>query len=74
MAEIDFADGFDTSEPLAWGLTPIQLGTVAAGAVLAYLALHAPLPRLVAVPLALVAVSAGLTLGLARREGRTLIS
>ena len=74
MAEIDFADGFDTSEPLAWGLTPIQLGTVAAGAVFAYLALQCPLPRLVAVPLALVAASAGLTLGLARREGRTLIS
>lgn len=74
MAEIDFADGFDAPEPLAWGLTPIQLGTVAAGAVLAYLALHSPLPRLVAVPLALLAASAGLTLALARREGRTLIS
>ena len=44
MAEIDFADGFDTPEPLAWGLTPVQLGTVAAGAVLAYLALHSPSP------------------------------
>ena len=74
MAEIDFADGFDTPEPLAWGLTPIQLGTVAAGAVLAYLALHSPLNRLVAVPLAVLAVGAGLTLALARREGRTLIS
>jgi MinD-like ATPase involved in chromosome partitioning or flagellar assembly len=74
VAEIDFADGFDTPEPLAWGLTPIQLGTVAAGAVPAYLALHSPLPRLVAVPLALLAVGAGLTLALARREGRTLIS
>ena len=74
MAEIDFADGFDTPEPLAWGLAPIQLGTVAVGAVLAYLALHSPLPRLVAVPLALLAASSGLTLALARREGRTLIS
>jgi MinD-like ATPase involved in chromosome partitioning or flagellar assembly len=74
VAEIDFADGFDTPEPLAWGLAPIQLGTVAASAVLAYLALHSPLPRLVAVPLALLAASAGLTLALARREGRTLIS
>jgi MinD-like ATPase involved in chromosome partitioning or flagellar assembly len=74
VAKIDFADGFDAPEPLAWGLTPAQLGTVVAGAVLAYLCLHAPLPRIVAVPLALVAASAGLTLALARREGRTLIS
>src|ERR1019366_930992 len=74
VAKIDFADGFDAPEPLAWGLTPAQLGTVVAGAVLAYLCLHAPLPRIVAVPLALVAASAGLTLALARRDGRTLIS
>jgi MinD-like ATPase involved in chromosome partitioning or flagellar assembly len=74
VAEIDFADGFDTPEPLAWGLTPVQLGTVAAGAVLAYLALHSPLPRVVAVPLAVAAASAGLTLALARRDGRALIS
>jgi MinD-like ATPase involved in chromosome partitioning or flagellar assembly len=74
VAKIDFADGFDAPEPLAWGLTPAQLGTVVVGAVLAYLCLHAPLPRIVAVPLALVAASAGLTLALARREGRTLIS
>jgi MinD-like ATPase involved in chromosome partitioning or flagellar assembly len=74
VAKIDFADGFDTPEPLAWGLTPAQLGTVVAGAVLAYLCLHAPLPRIVAVPLALVAASAGLTLALARRDGRALIS
>src|ERR1019366_596250 len=74
VAKIDFADGFDAPEPLAWGLTPAQLGTVVAGAVLAYLCLHAPLPRIVAVPLALVAASAGLNLALARRDGRTLIS
>jgi MinD-like ATPase involved in chromosome partitioning or flagellar assembly len=74
VAKIDFADGFDAPEPLAWGLTPAQLGTVVAGAVIAYLCLHSPLPRLVAVPLALVAAGAGLTLALARREGRTLIS
>ena len=42
VAEIDFADGFDVPEPLAWGLTPGQLGTVLIGAVLAYLAIHSP--------------------------------
>jgi MinD-like ATPase involved in chromosome partitioning or flagellar assembly len=74
VAEIDFPDGFDTPEPLAWGLTPAQLGTSVAGAVLAYLGLHSPLPRIAAVPLAFIAVGAGLTLALARKEGRTLIS
>lgn len=74
MGEIDFPDGFDTPEPLAWGLTPAQLGTVAAGAALAYLALHSSLPRIAAGPLALIAMTAGLTLALARKEGRILIS
>jgi MinD-like ATPase involved in chromosome partitioning or flagellar assembly len=74
VAEIDFADGFDVPEPLAWGLTPAQLGTALVGAVLAYLVLHSPLPRIAAVPLAVIAVATGLTLALARREGRTLIA
>jgi len=74
VGEIDFPDGFDIPEPLAWGLTPAQLATSAAGAVLAYLALHSPLPRIAAIPVALVAVVAGLTLALARTEGRTLVS
>ncbi len=38
MAEFDFADGFDVSEPLAWGLAPAQVGVAAGGLVLAYLA------------------------------------
>ncbi|MGP8161782.1 MAG: hypothetical protein ACLQGJ_11295 [Candidatus Dormibacteria bacterium] len=74
VAEIDFADGFDVPEPLAWGLTPGQLGTVLIGAVLAYLAIHSPLPRIAAVPLAALGVAGGLTLALARREGRPLIA
>ena len=74
VAEIDFADGFDVPEPLAWGLTPGQLGTVLVGAVLAYLAIHSPLPRIAAVPLAVLGVGGGLTLALARREGRPLIA
>ncbi|MGD1032841.1 MAG: hypothetical protein ABR977_00220 [Candidatus Dormibacteria bacterium] len=74
MAEIDFADGFDVPEPLAWGLTPAQLGVAVTGAVLAYLDLRSPLPRVAAVPLAVAAVTAGLAAALARFEGRTLIS
>ena len=73
MAEIDFADGFDVQEPLAWGLTPAQLGAVVSGAMLAYLDLRSPLPRLIAIPLAVVVALAGLTAALARCEGRTLI-
>lgn len=74
MAEIDFADGFDVPEPLAWGLTPAQLGVAVTGAVLAYLDLRSPLPRVAAVLLAVAAVTAGLAAALARYEGRTLIS
>lgn len=74
MAEIDFADGFDVPEPLAWGLTPAQLAVVVTGAVLAYLDLRSPLPRVAAVPLAVVAATAGLTMALARYEGRSLVS
>jgi MinD-like ATPase involved in chromosome partitioning or flagellar assembly len=74
VAEIDFADGFDVPEPLAWGLTPAQLGAILAGAVLAYLALHSPIPRVAAIPLAVMSVGGGLALALVRREGRTLIS
>jgi MinD-like ATPase involved in chromosome partitioning or flagellar assembly len=74
MAEIDFADGFDVQEPLAWGLTPAQLGTVLATAAVAYLVLHASVPRLLAIPSAILLVGAGLALALVRREGRTLIA
>lgn len=74
MAGIDFADGFDVPEPLAWGLTPAQLGTALGGGVLSYLVLHSPLPGAAAVPFAVVAAGAGLTLALIRWEGRPLIA
>jgi len=74
VAEIDFADGFDVPEPLAWGLTPAQLGAAVTGAVAAYLVIRSPIPRVVAVPLAVVAAATGLTLALVQRDGRTLIS
>ena len=44
MAEIEFADGFYVAEPLLWGLTPVQLGTIAAGAAAGYLAFRSPIP------------------------------
>jgi MinD-like ATPase involved in chromosome partitioning or flagellar assembly len=74
VAEIDFADGFDVPEPLAWGLTPAQLGAIVLATVLAYLTLHLPLPAAVAVPVATILASGGLILALARHEGRTLLS
>jgi MinD-like ATPase involved in chromosome partitioning or flagellar assembly len=74
VAEIDFADGFDVPEPLAWGLTPAQLAVVVTGALLAYIDLRSPLPRVAAVPLAVVAAMAGLTAALARYEGRSLVA
>jgi len=70
---VDFADGFDTPEPLAWGLAPIQLGTVA----WCVLATRSPLPFsppvAVAPLLAGSRKSSGATLAPARARGRTLI-
>jgi MinD-like ATPase involved in chromosome partitioning or flagellar assembly len=74
MAEIDFADGFDVSEPFAWGLTPVQMGAAIVGLLLAYLDLCSPLPRLAALALAPLLAGAGLALGLGRHEGRPLIA
>ena len=74
MAEIDFADGFDVSEPLAWGLTPAQMGVAVVGLLLAYLDFCSPLPRLAAMPLAPLLGGTGLALALGHHEGRPLIS
>ncbi len=74
MPEVDFADGFDVSEPLLWGLTPAQLGTVVGGAILAYLALRSPLPVAAGVAIGVAAVGAALAVTLVRVEGRTLLS
>ncbi|MGA8015718.1 MAG: hypothetical protein WCB85_07360, partial [Candidatus Dormiibacterota bacterium] len=74
MPEVDFADGFDVSEPLLWGLTPAQLGTVVGGAILAYLALRSPLPVAAGVAIGTAVVGAALAVTLVRIEGRTLLS
>ncbi|HXZ99892.1 MAG TPA: ParA family protein [Candidatus Binatia bacterium] len=74
MAEVEFADGFDIAEPLLWRLTPGQLGTIAASAAVAYLAVRSPLPLAARAILATVVGGAALTLALVRREGRTLLS
>ncbi len=74
MAEVDFADGFDVSEPLLWGLAAPQVGTLIAGAVLGYLAIRSPLAPVGAIPLAVVVAGAACALALGRYEGRTLIS
>lgn len=72
MAEVDLADGFDVSEPLLWGLTTSQLGTLGAGAALAYAAIRAPLPPAAAAALAALVTAAACALALLRVEGRTL--
>jgi hypothetical protein len=74
MAEVDFADGFDVSEPLLWGLRPIQFGTIVAAVVIGYLALRSPLPLGASVAVAVVAAGCDTGLALLRYDGRTLVS
>ncbi len=74
MAEVDFADGFEVSEPLLWGLTASQLGTLAGGAVLAYAAIRSPLPAAVTIGLAALLAGMASALALVRVEGRILVA
>ena len=52
MDEIQFADGFDAPDRLAFGLGAGQLLTVVAGGLLAYAVARSPLPTPVAMPIA----------------------
>ena len=74
MAEVDFADGFEVSEPLLWGLTASQLGTLTGGAALAYAAIRSPLPAAVAIGLAALLTGVASALALVRVEGRVLVA
>lgn len=62
MDEIQFADGFDAPDRLAFGLGAGQLVVVVVAGLMAYALVHTPLPGAVAVPVAasIVAVAAGL--------------
>lgn len=73
MDGIQFADGFDTPDRLAFGLGAPQLITVVGGCLLAFAVLHAPLPGVITIPTAmLIALSAAL-LGWARIAGRSAL-
>lgn len=70
MDGIQFADGFDAPDRLAFGLGAAQLVAVIAGGIVAFGLLHAPLPSFLAVPLAATAALAGALLGWMRFAGR----
>ena len=70
MDGVQFADGFDAPDRLAFGLAAPQLITVVAGCLLAFGVLHAPLPGVLAIPLALVIALSAAALGWVRLGGR----
>ena len=70
MDEIQFADGFDAPDRLAFGLGAGQLLTVVAGGLLAYAVARSPLPPPVAMPIAASLASVAAVLGWFRVAGR----
>jgi MinD-like ATPase involved in chromosome partitioning or flagellar assembly len=70
MDGIQFADGFDTPDRLAFGLGAPQLLTVVAGCLVAFALLHAPLPAVVTIPMAILFALGAALLGWARIAGR----
>jgi MinD-like ATPase involved in chromosome partitioning or flagellar assembly len=61
--EVQFADGFDAPDRLAFGLGAPQLATVVAAAAFGYVLVRSPLPSWFAVPVALLIVGAAAMLG-----------
>jgi MinD-like ATPase involved in chromosome partitioning or flagellar assembly len=74
MGEIDFADGFEVSEPVLLGLTPVQLGVIVAGMALGYLTYRSPLPRPAGAGLGAALTGSVFTVARLRVEGRTFLS
>jgi MinD-like ATPase involved in chromosome partitioning or flagellar assembly len=70
MDQIEFADGFDTPDKLAFGLGAGQLAVVMGGALAAYSLVRSPLPPAIADPLAALIVSVSAGLGWIRIAGR----
>jgi MinD-like ATPase involved in chromosome partitioning or flagellar assembly len=68
--EVQFADGFDAPDKLAFGLGAPQLATVVGAAVFGYVLVRSPLPSLFALPVALLIVGAAATLAWVRVCGR----
>jgi MinD-like ATPase involved in chromosome partitioning or flagellar assembly len=70
MDQIEFADGFDTPDTLAFGLGAGQLAVVMSGALAAYSLVRSPLPPAVVDPLAVLLAGAAAALGWVRVAGR----
>ena len=70
MDQIEFADGFDRPDTLAFGLGAGQLAVVMVGALAAYALVRSPFPPAVVDPLAVVIAAAAAALGWLRVAGR----
>ncbi|MGH7685431.1 MAG: AAA family ATPase [Candidatus Dormibacteria bacterium] len=73
MDGIQFADGFDTPDRLAFGLGAPQLIVVATGSLLAFGLVHLPVPGALSVPAAAMVVLLAAALGWLRCGGRPLL-
>jgi MinD-like ATPase involved in chromosome partitioning or flagellar assembly len=70
MDQIEFADGFDTPDTLAFGLGAGQLAVVMAGALAAYSLVRSPLPPAFVDPIAVLLAGSAATLGWLKVAGR----
>src|SRR5487761_220548 len=70
MDQIEFADGFDRPDTLAFGLGAGQLAVVMVGALAAYSLVRSPLPPAIADPIAAAIAIAAAGLGWLRVAGR----
>jgi MinD-like ATPase involved in chromosome partitioning or flagellar assembly len=70
MDEIQFADGFDAPERIAFGLGAGPLVVVVGGGLIAYALVRSPLPEAVSAPAALMVAGAAAALGWLRLGGR----
>jgi MinD-like ATPase involved in chromosome partitioning or flagellar assembly len=70
MDQIEFADGFDRPDRIAFGLGAAQLAVVMGGALAAYALIRSPVPPAIADPLAAAVGSMAAALGWIRFAGR----
>jgi hypothetical protein len=70
MDQIEFADGFDRPDQIAFGLGAGQLGMVMAGALAAYSLVRSPLPAAFADPVAVLVATVAAGLAWIRVAGR----
>jgi MinD-like ATPase involved in chromosome partitioning or flagellar assembly len=73
MDPIEFADGFDRPDHIAFGLSSGQLVTVMVGALGAYSLVRSPLPAALADPVAVLLLALAAGLGWLRIAGRPLL-